>query len=186
MTPHSSSVRLAGLSRIVSGMPSLPMSWKSAAWPSSSSSGCERSQLAADRERELLHPSRVARRVRVARVDRRRQRLHGRGRALLQQSVRLLERDVLRLDRLRRRAELVRRALRVLEVGLLRLAHQKERQREDDDRPGADRPVRLVDDRGDEAVDEVVRHEPAKRSRQTRKGLSRPFQRRRRRRAGRC
>ena len=39
---HSSGVRLAGFSRIESGIASLPMSWKSAAWPSRSSSTCER------------------------------------------------------------------------------------------------------------------------------------------------
>ena len=43
---------------------------------------------------------------------------------------------------------------RVLEVRLLRLAHQEERQREDEERPDADRLVRLVDHGGDEAVDE--------------------------------
>ena len=137
------------------------MSWKSAACPSSSSSACESDELPADRERELLHAARVAGRVGVARVDRRRERLHRRGRALLEQLVRLLERHVLRLDRLGGSAQLVRRALRVLEVGLLRLAHQEERQREDDDRPGADRHVRLVDDGRDEAVDGVVRRQPA-------------------------
>ena len=142
-------------------MPSLPMSWKSAACPSSSSSACESDELPPDRERELLHAARVAGRVGVACVDRRRERLHRRGRALLEQLVRLLERHVLRLDRLGGRAQLVRRALGVLEVRLLRLAHQEERQREDDDRPGADRLVGLVDDGGDEAVDRVVRRQPA-------------------------
>ena len=84
-------------------------------------------ELAADRERELLHAARVAGRVRVARVDRRGERLHRRGRALLEQPVRLLERDVLRLDRLGRLAELLRGALLVGQVGLLRLAHQEQR-----------------------------------------------------------
>ena len=161
MITHSSSVRLAGFSRIESGMPSLPMSWKSAACPSSSSSACESDELPTDRQRELLHAARVAGGVGVACVDRRRQRLHRRGRALLEQLVRLLERHVLRLDRLGGGAQLVRRALGVLEVRLLRLAHQEERQREDEDRPGADRLVRLVDDGRDEAVDRVVRREPA-------------------------
>ena len=73
----------------------------------------------------------------------------------------LLERDVLGLDRLRGLAQLLRRALGVAKVGLLRLAHQQQRQREDDERPDADRLVRLVDDGGDEAVDEVVERQPA-------------------------
>jgi len=42
MSAHSSPVRLAGLRRIASGIASLPMSWKSAAWPSRSSSASER------------------------------------------------------------------------------------------------------------------------------------------------
>ena len=41
MSAHSSAVRLAGFRRIASGIASLPMSWKSAAWPSRSSSACE-------------------------------------------------------------------------------------------------------------------------------------------------
>ena len=44
--------------------------------------GLREPELAADRERELLHASRVAGGVRVARVDGGRQRLHRRGRAL--------------------------------------------------------------------------------------------------------
>ena len=99
-------------------------------------------ELAADRERELLHAPRVAGGVRVARVDRRREGLHRRGRALAQQPVRLLERDVLRLDRLRRLAQLLRRLLRVLQVRLLRLAHQEQRHREDGERVEADGVVR--------------------------------------------
>ena len=65
MSAHSCPVRLAGLSRIASGIASLPMSWKSAAWPRRSSSACERPSSRADRERELLHAARVAGGVRV-------------------------------------------------------------------------------------------------------------------------
>ena len=48
----------------------------------------------------------------------------------------------------------------MLEVRLLRLAHQEQRQCEDDDCPGADRLVRLVHDGCDEAVGHVVRRQP--------------------------
>ncbi len=41
ISAHSSGVSDAGFSRIESGIASLPMSWKSAAWPSTSSSACE-------------------------------------------------------------------------------------------------------------------------------------------------
>src|SRR5919204_194474 len=41
MSAHSSASSEAGFSRIASGIPSLPMSWKSAAWPRRSSSACE-------------------------------------------------------------------------------------------------------------------------------------------------
>ena len=117
-------------------------------------------ELAADREGELLHAPRVAGGVRVARVDGRREGLHRRGRALVEQPVRLLERDVLRLDRLCGLAQLLRRLLGVLEVRLLRLAHQEERSGEDREREQADGVVRDRDDGADEAVDDVVRQEP--------------------------
>ena len=131
ISDHSGAVRPPGLRRIASGIASLPMSWKSAAWPRTSSSACESPSCRADRERELLHAPRVARRVRVACVDGRRERLHRLGRALLQEPVRLLERHVLRLDRLGRRAQVARRPLRVREVRLLRLAHQQDGHGED-------------------------------------------------------
>ena len=57
-------------------------------------------ELAADRKRKLLDPARVTGRVGVPRVHRRGEALHGRGRAFLQQPVRLLERHVLSVDRL--------------------------------------------------------------------------------------
>ena len=117
-------------------------------------------ELAADRERELLHAARVAGRVGVARVDRRREALHRRGRALLEQPVRLLERDVLGLDRLGRLAKLLGALLRVREVGLLRLAHEQERHGEDREGVEADRLVRERDHAADEAVDDVVRQQP--------------------------
>ena len=91
-------------------------------------------ELAADRERELLHAPRVAGGVGVARVDGRRERLHRRGRALLEQPVRLLERHVLGLDRLGGLAELLGTLAACAEVGLLRLAHQQQRQREHGER----------------------------------------------------
>ena len=122
--------------------------------------GLREPELAADRQRELLHAARVAGGVGVAGVDRGREALHGRGRALLEQPVRVLERDVLGLDRLGRRAELLRAALRVPQVGLLRLAHQQQRHREDGERPEAGRLVADPDHAADEAVDEVVRREP--------------------------
>src|SRR5205823_558306 len=102
-------------------------------------------EFTADPQRELLYAPRVARRVRVAGVDGRRQRLHRGRRALLEQAVRALERDVLRLDRLRRLPQLLRRALGVADVRLLRLAHQEEWQREDEQPPDPDRLVGLVD-----------------------------------------
>ena len=119
------------MSRIASGIASLPMSWKSAAWPSTSSSARESPSWRPIASGELLHAARVARRVRVACVDGRRERLHRLGRALLQEPVRLLERDVLRLDRLGGRAQVARRPLRVREVRLLRLAHQQDGHGED-------------------------------------------------------
>ena len=69
-------------------------------------------ELAADRERQALHAARVAGRVRVARVDRRGEAFHRRGRALAEQPVRLLERHVLRVDRLGRLAQLPARCVR--------------------------------------------------------------------------
>ena len=83
-----------------------------------------KTQLPPDRQRELLHSTRVTGGIRVPRVHSRRQGLHGCRRALLEQLVRQLERDVLRLDRLCGLAELLGASLRVLEVRLLRLAHQ--------------------------------------------------------------
>ena len=117
-------------------------------------------ELAADRQRELLHPARVAGRVGVARVDRRRKALHRRRRALLEQPVRLLERDVLRVDRLGGLAQLLGAPARVREVRLLRLAHQQQRHREDGERVQTRRVVADRDHAADEAVDEVVRREP--------------------------
>src|SRR4051794_7766934 len=89
--------------------------------------------LAADRERQLLDAARVAGRVGVAGIDCGGEALHRCGRALLQRLVRDLERLVLRLDRRCRTAQLRGAALSVLEVGLLRVALQPERQREDDE-----------------------------------------------------
>ena len=65
------------------------------------------SELTTDRERQLLHTARMAGRVGVPRVHRRGEALHRRRRALLQQPVRLLERHVLRVDRLGRLAQLL-------------------------------------------------------------------------------
>ena len=94
-----------------------------------------KSELAADRQRELLDTARMTGRVGVAGVDRRRQRLHRRRRALLEQPVRLLQGDVLGLNRLGRLAQLLRALLRVTQVGLLGLPHQEQRHREDGERP---------------------------------------------------
>ena len=122
--------------------------------------GLRKPQLAADRERELLHAPRMAGRVRVARVDGRREALHRGRRALVQQPVGLLERNVLALDRLGRRAELLCAALRVPEVRLLRLAHEEQRDGEDRERVEPGRVVGDRDHAADEAVDDPVRREP--------------------------
>src|SRR4029079_6748813 len=180
ISDHSALVRLAGLSRIASGTASLPMSWNRAAWPSRSSSAWDRTssrptasarrrarrggpaELAADRERELLDPARVTGGVGVAGIDRRRQRLHRCGRALLEQAVCLLQGDILRLNRLGRLTQLLGALLGVAEVWLLRLAHQGEQERQHGECPEVRRVVAEEADSGDEAVDEVVRHEPGK------------------------
>ena len=117
-------------------------------------------ELPADGERKLLHASRMAGRVRVSRVDRRRERLHRRRRALAQRPVGLLERHVLRLDRVRRLAQLLCRSLRVREVRLLRLAHQEQRHGEDREAVEADGRVADAHHGADEAVHDVVRQEP--------------------------
>ena len=122
--------------------------------------GVREAELAADRQRELLDAARVARGVRVACVDGRREALHRRRRALLQQPVRLLERDVLRVDRLGGLAELLGAPARVREVRLLRLAHQQQRHREDRQSVEPGRGVADRDHAADEAVDDVVRREP--------------------------
>src|SRR4029077_3717517 len=119
-----------------------------------------KAQLAADRQGELLHSTRVTGGIRVPRVHRRREGLHGCGRALLEQLVRQLEGDVLRLDRLGSLAELQSAALSVLEVRLLRLPHQQERHCEHGQREQLNRLVRKRHHAADEAVDEVVRQEP--------------------------
>ena len=69
--------------------------------------GLREAELAADRERELLHAAGVPGRVGVAGVHCCREALHRGCRALLEQAVRLLERHVLGLDRLGRRAQLL-------------------------------------------------------------------------------
>ena len=122
--------------------------------------GLRELELAADRERELLDAARVAGRVGVAGVDGRREGLHRGRRAVLQQPVRALERDVLGLDRVRGLAQLLRALLRVPEVRLLRLPHQQQRHREDAERVQVRRVVRDRDHAADEAVDEVVREQP--------------------------
>ncbi len=136
------------------------MSWKSAARSSVSSSELRQLQLPADRKSELLHPARVPGRVGVARVDGGREGRHRRGRALAEELVRPLEREVLGLDRLGRRPELLGRALRVHEVRLLRLPHQHERHGDDGEGVEADRGVGDRDHRSHEAVDDVVGREP--------------------------
>ena len=122
--------------------------------------GLREAELAADRQRELLHAARVAGGVGVARVDGRREALHRRGRALLEQPVRLLERDVLGVDRLRGLAQLLRAPAGVREVRLLRLAHQQQRHREDGEGVEPGRVVADRDHAADEAVDDVVRQQP--------------------------
>ena len=117
-------------------------------------------QLPADRQRELLDAAGVAGGIRVAGVDRGRERLHRSGRSLLQQSVRHLEGDVLGLDRLRCLAELLGGAVRVLQVRLLRLPHQQERDREDRQGEQVDRLIRERHHAADEAVHDVVRQQP--------------------------
>ena len=117
-------------------------------------------QLAADREGELLHAPRVAGRVGVAGVDRRREALHRRRRALLQEAVRLLERDVLALDRLCRRAELLGALLRVPQVCLLGLAHEEQRHGEHRERVEARRVVGDRHHAAHEAVHDPVRGQP--------------------------
>ena len=107
ISAHSSSVRLAGFSRIESGIAELADVVEERRVAEQVELGLREAELAADRERELLHAARVAGRVGVARVDRRREALHRRRRALLQQPVRLLERDVLRVDRLGGLAQLL-------------------------------------------------------------------------------
>ena len=136
------------------------MSWKSAAWPEEVELGLREPQLAADRQRELLHAPRVAGGVGVAGVDRRRQRLHRRGRALLEEPVGLLERDVLGLDRLGGLAQLLGALLRVAQVRLLRLAHEEQRHREDCEGEHAGGGVRDRDHAADEAVHDPVRGQP--------------------------
>src|SRR5438067_13404202 len=57
-------------------------------------------------------------------------------------------------------AQLLRAALRVLEVRLLRLAHQEQRHREHCERKDLDRFICERHHAADEAVDDVVRKEP--------------------------
>ena len=102
----------------------------------------------------------MTRRVGVAGIDRRRERFHRSGRALLEQPVGLLQRDVLGLNRLRRLAQLLCALLGMPEVRLLGLPHQEQRHCEDRERPEMRRLVAEEDDAGDEAVDEVMRDEP--------------------------
>ena len=103
ITTHSAAVSGPSLRSTASGTPILPMSCRSAAWST------------IDRARRPTRPSsraithrrggnaaRMAGRVRVARVDRRRQRLEGRRRALDHRAMGLLERRVLLDDRLAR------------------------------------------------------------------------------------
>ena len=82
MSAHSSSVRTAGLSRIASGTAELADVVEERRVAEQVELGLRQPELAADRERELLHAARVAGRVRVARVDRRREALHRGRRAL--------------------------------------------------------------------------------------------------------
>ena len=87
--------------------------------------------------------------------------LHRRRRALLEQPVRLLERDVLRVDGLDGLAETSEpSAACVSEVRLLRLAHEQQRHREDGDRVEAGGVVADRDHAADEPVDDVVRGQP--------------------------
>ena len=117
-------------------------------------------ELPSDCQRELLDPARVAGGVGVSCVDRGRQGFHRCRGPLLEELVRQLEGDVLRLDRLGGLAELLRAALRVLEVRLLRLPHQQQRNREHRECEQLDGFVRERHHAADEAVHEVVRQQP--------------------------
>ena len=75
MTAASARSSLSGFVRIESGIPILPMSWKSAAVAEGAELLRGEAQLASDRERDAADPLGVAGRVRIARLDRGVQRL---------------------------------------------------------------------------------------------------------------
>ena len=102
-------------------------------------------ELASDRERQVLDAARVSRRVRVPRVDRRREALHRGRRALAEKAVGLLQARVLASDRRRGLAELRRAPLGVLEVRRHRLAREQERQDEHCEAIEPDRVIRERD-----------------------------------------
>ncbi len=122
--------------------------------------GLREPELAPDGEGELLDAARMACGVGIPRVHRRREALHRRGGALLQEPVRLLERDVLLPDGLCGLPELLRRALGMAEVGGHRLAHEEEREDEDREAVEADGRVGECDRPADRAEGDVVRQEP--------------------------
>ena len=122
--------------------------------------GLRKPQLPADGQGELLDAARMAGRVGIPRVDGGREALHRRGGALLEEPVRLLERDVLLPDGLCGLSELLRRFLGVPEVRGHRLAHEEEREHEDGEAVEPDRGVREGDRPADRAERDVVRQEP--------------------------
>ena len=156
---HSLVSRRAGFIRIESGIASLPMSWKSAAWPSRSSSACERSStrpMASDSSvRGASGPpcrSRVRPRSPTGSPSPRSTARAGDGSPS--------RANVLRVDRLRGLAELLRAALGVRQVGRLRLAHQQQRQDGDAERRARRPRCRRSRSRRKESEGGVVRQEP--------------------------